>query len=68
VLNSADIDESKLAMQAVARRAKTFLKGDPEKFKSRVMRFLAGRGFSYETIEKVLDGLKNENEDEDQQD
>ena len=54
ILNSFSVNESELAYDAVKSRLQRYKKLEPMKAKSKIFRFLAGRGFSYDTIESVM--------------
>ncbi len=57
----SDEDETALAVSLVKKKLPTLEKFDVHKKKQRIANFLAGRGFSWDTIRKVFDDLKIEN-------
>jgi regulatory protein len=64
-LNANESDESR-ARQAAEKRWPRILKSesDPRKQKQKLYTFLAGRGFSFETINEVYGKLAKDNDDE----
>lgn len=56
------IDEESLARVSLEKKIETFRKLPPEKFRQKVTSFLAYRGFSWDTIKKILDNRDFEND------
>jgi len=53
----ADLDELPLARRAISKKIETFKKLTYLEFKQKVSTFLAYRGFSWSTINKILDEM-----------
>lgn len=54
ILSSLEIDETELAYDAIKNKLTRYKKLEPLKAKSKIFQFLAGKGFSYDTIESVI--------------
>lgn len=54
------IDEELLARESLKRKMESFKKLPPEKFRQKVTSFLAYRGFSWDTIKKILGNRNSE--------
>ena len=57
---SETVNEELLARESLKRKMETFKKLPPEKYRQKVTSFLAYRGFSWETIKKILDNRNSE--------
>lgn len=57
------INEELLARESLKRKMETFKKFPPEKYRQKIVSFLAYRGFSWDTIKKILDnkGIEDDN-------
>ena len=55
ILSTMKIDETELAYDTIKNKLARYKKLEPLKAKSKIFQFLAGKGFSYDTIENVIE-------------
>ena len=60
-----EVDEKELCMKAAMKKAALLNETDRTKFREKVRRHLAGRGFEFEVIQDVVEELKAEEAPED---
>jgi len=51
----SQVDEFALAKKAVQKKIKIYKKLSPKEFQQKIFTFLSSRGFSWQTIEKIID-------------
>lgn len=57
ILTESNIDQYSLALEAAKKKLSSYKSLDKVEFKTKMSRFLASRGFSWEGIKKVVDTL-----------
>lgn len=60
VLNKAEINSFELALAVARKKEASYKKLEPKKFREKINRFLASRGFDWEEIKRVVDTLSKE--------
>ncbi|MFH0947418.1 MAG: regulatory protein RecX [Elusimicrobiota bacterium] len=63
ILNSLKINETELAYDTIKNKLPRYKKLEPLKAKSKIFQFLASKGFSYDTIENVIEKFTKEEEE-----
>lgn len=63
ILDSFSINEPELAYDIIKNKLPRYKKLEPLKAKSKIFQFLAGRGFTYDTIESVIEKFIKNDED-----
>ncbi|MFH1541262.1 MAG: regulatory protein RecX [Elusimicrobiota bacterium] len=66
ILNSLKIDETELAYNTIKNKIARYKKLEPSKANSKIFQFLIGKGFSYDTIESVIEKFGGKDNDEDE--
>lgn len=58
ILNSLSINETDMAYETIKNKLTRYKKLEPLKAKSKIFQFLAGKGFSYDTIENIIEKFR----------
>jgi len=60
ILDETELDEEAIATETLKKRMKLFEKHPPRKQKEKAMRFLASRGFKFDSIYKAVQSCYND--------